>query len=118
MSAAERASRNAELRGRLKAMKKDMGDQIGGIMSKMMGIFGMDPRDLLTDEEIKKLLTATFKKFDKHGSGKLELPEFHKSFEFLGLNASAEEIDRSFQAVDVDHSGLIDRAEFMTAIQN
>ena len=73
MSVAERQARNAELKGRLSQMKRDMGSQMGNLMGKMMSIFGQDPSELLTDEQIDRVLVATFKKFDKDGSGILGL---------------------------------------------
>ena len=60
-------------------------------------------------------LYATFKKFDNDGRGRLERPEFHKAWEFLGLKATPAEIDRSFDKVDVDASGLVHRYEFSNA---
>ena len=88
----QRAENNAELRARLKTMKLESGAKFSKIMNKMMGIMGQDPRDLLTDEQINKLLKETFKKFDKDGSGRLESPEFIKSWEFLRLKGSQDEI--------------------------
>ena len=75
MYTAERTERNAELRKRMANMKKEMGGKMQNMMSKMMGVFGLDPMELLTDDEINKLLSATFAKFDKDGSGELEGPE-------------------------------------------
>merc|ERR1711879_824782 len=99
-------------------MKKEMGNSMGGMVKKMMGIFGLDPRDLLTDEQIDQLLVATFNKFDKDGSGQLELPEFHKAWSFLGLKGDAAEVDAAFRGVDVDSSGIVERPEFIRAIKN
>merc|ERR1719168_36519 len=64
-----RAERNAELRNRLGEMKKKMNGSLGKVMSKMLGILGQDARDLLTDEQINRLLKATFDKFDRDSSG-------------------------------------------------
>eukprot|EP00492_Amphilonche_elongata_P003377 TRINITY_DN369_c0_g1_i1.p1 TRINITY_DN369_c0_g1~~TRINITY_DN369_c0_g1_i1.p1 ORF type:complete len:180 (-),score=48.57 TRINITY_DN369_c0_g1_i1:73-543(-) len=98
-------------------MKKDMGESMGNVIGKMLSIMGQNPEDILTEDEINKLLYETFKKFDKDGSGKLEKPEFHKAWEFLGLKATPDEINRSFEKVDVDASGLVDRYEFANAIK-
>ena len=56
-----RQERNGELRARLEEMKGEMSGKMGAVMSKMMNIMGQDPEDILTDEEIQKLLNATFK---------------------------------------------------------
>jgi Ca2+-binding EF-hand superfamily protein len=113
----ERAKRNAELKKRMKRMKNEVGGGIGKLMNKMLGIMGSDPRDLLTDEQINRLLDATFDKFDKDGSGELEKPEFRKAWEHLGLDGSVDEMNRAFTSVDYDNSGIVDRSEFKTAIK-
>merc|ERR1712118_535388 len=98
-------------------MKHEMGHKLGGVMSRMLGMMGQDPKDILTDAEIQKLLSETFKKFDKDNSGLLELPEFVKAWKFLGLKGSDAEINRSFSTVDTDGSGKIDIGEFSKAIK-
>jgi Ca2+-binding EF-hand superfamily protein len=85
MSTTDRAERNAELRGRLTNMQGDMQKNMGDMFGKMMGFMGQDPQDLLTDDQVEKVLAQTFAKFDNDGSGELELPEFKKAWEFLGL---------------------------------
>ena len=60
----ERATRNAELRSRMKQMKKDFDGNLGSVVGQMMSMMGQDPLDIMTDEEVIKVLTETFKKFD------------------------------------------------------
>ena len=117
MSTSERQARNAELKSRLHQMKKDMGSQMGNLMGKMMSIFGQDPAELLTEDQIEKVLNTTLKKFDKDGSGELEMPEFVKAWKFSDLKEDDEEIKRSFLSVDVDNSGIVERREFVDAIK-
>merc|ERR1719361_3112046 len=88
-----RLARNAELRNRLENMKK----QNNGAFTK--------------------ILTSTFKKFDRDGSNELEMGEFHKAWKLLGLKGSADEVDRAFHSVDANHSGRIDCDEFVEAIK-
>merc|ERR1711879_307184 len=95
----------------------EMNGELGAVISKMMSIMGQDPEDLLTDEEITKVLVETFKKFDVDNSGQLEEPEFHKAWKFLGSKGDKEEISNAFRSVDVDYSGVIDRREFQEAIR-
>eukprot|EP00494_Astrolonche_serrata_P031502 UN31771 len=97
---ADRAERNEALRNRMETMKKEMGSEVGKVISKMMGIFGASPEDLLTEEEIQKILIETFKKFDTDGSGQLELPEFHKAWKFLELKGNDKEVDTAFKEVE------------------
>merc|ERR1712062_347653 len=117
MSNSERAERNAELRARLETMKGDMNKNFSGIFTKMLGIIGKDPSELLTDEQINKLLFETFKKFDKDASGELERPEFVKAWRFLGLKGGDTEISRAFKEVDTNMSGKIDKFEFAKSIK-
>eukprot|EP00492_Amphilonche_elongata_P002237 TRINITY_DN2502_c0_g1_i1.p1 TRINITY_DN2502_c0_g1~~TRINITY_DN2502_c0_g1_i1.p1 ORF type:complete len:71 (+),score=20.82 TRINITY_DN2502_c0_g1_i1:56-268(+) len=55
---------------------------------------------LLSDEQINKILEATFKKFDRDNSGELEMGEFHKAWKILKLRGTADEIDRAFFQID------------------
>ena len=107
-----RAARNDELRARMQEMKKNLDGNMGAVIGKMMGLMGQDPMDLLTDDEVNKLLFETFKKFDKDGSGALEKAEFMKAWTFLGLEGTPEEMERAFAGVDNDGSGFIDKFEF------
>ena len=79
---------------------------------------GQDPRDLMTDDQINKVLGATFKKFDKDGSGQLEYPEFVSAYADLGLNGTERELKEAFAKVDADSSGYVDMQEFMSAIKD
>merc|ERR1719210_283064 len=78
-SNAVRAERNAELRARMGDMKKNMSASLGKVMSKMMGILGQDAKDILTEEQVNRLLKATFEKFDVNGSNELENSEFRQA---------------------------------------
>ena len=49
MTAAERAERNAELRARMEGMKGEMQAQFSNVFSKMLGMIGKDPADLLSN---------------------------------------------------------------------
>merc|ERR1712062_126534 len=84
----------------------------------MLGMMGQDPKDLLSEQQIDRLLNGAFDKFDKDGSGELEKPEFRKAWEFLGLEGTGTEMNRAFDQVDSDKSGVVDRYEFKTAIRD
>jgi hypothetical protein len=115
-SAESRAKRNAELKERLKEMKKNSDGSLGKVIGSMMSMMGVDPEDILTDEEVTKLLSETFKKFDKDGSGALEKKEFFKAWDFLGLKGTQAEIENAYNGVDTDGSGYVDKMEFIGAI--
>jgi Ca2+-binding EF-hand superfamily protein len=116
--AEERAKRNGELRERMQKMRGEMGKSMGGLMSKMLGIIGKRPEDLLTEEQIQKLLVETVDAFDKDGSGGLEYPEFKDAFESLGLVASETELRDAFKKVGTDGSGVVDQSEFVLAVKD
>merc|ERR1712048_390057 len=61
LSAAERAKRNKLLKDRLKGMQSELQGQINGLLSNMVGL---NPEDLLSEEEITKHLTDAFNKYD------------------------------------------------------
>ena len=78
---------------------------------------GKNPEDLLTEEQIQKLLRKTYKKFNKDGSNQLKFREFLQAWEFLGLEGSESEVRDAFKSVDKDNSGIVDRVEFCDAIK-
>merc|ERR1719499_1137305 len=88
------------------------------MISKINGLAGMDAVNFMTAEEMDKILTDVFKKFDVDGSGTMELPEFKVAWrKELNLGGSDAEIAKAFQDVDVDNSGVIELPEFKQAIK-
>ena len=99
-------------------LKRDSNNELGKMIGKMMSIVGQNPEDLLTEEEISRMLSQTFTKFDVDNSNRLELNEFRKAWNHLGLKGSKDEVKRAFHGVDVDNSGYIDRDEFIAAVKS
>merc|ERR1712176_35312 len=66
------------------------------LFGKMMG---MDPEDLLSEEEINKHLSDAFHKFDEDNSGQLGQWEFMQAWFFLGLKGTEEEIHDAFKVI-------------------
>eukprot|EP00492_Amphilonche_elongata_P004485 TRINITY_DN4868_c0_g1_i1.p1 TRINITY_DN4868_c0_g1~~TRINITY_DN4868_c0_g1_i1.p1 ORF type:complete len:98 (+),score=23.81 TRINITY_DN4868_c0_g1_i1:324-617(+) len=95
-----RKERNAVLRKRLQGMKGEVKAQINSMLKGM----GINPEDLLSDEEIRKHLTDAFKKFDEDSSGQLGQWEFKQAWSFLGLKGAESEISDAFASVDTDNS--------------
>merc|ERR1712006_11662 len=52
-----------------------------------------------------------FKMYDKDGTGKLELPEFMKLVETLGVQRSKEEVQQMFHEMDKNSDSEIDFEE-------
>ena len=63
-----RADRNKNLRARLENMRGDVANQMNDMISQLMGV---NPEDVLSDEEINAHLKQAFNKFDKDSSGEL-----------------------------------------------
>merc|ERR1712062_293140 len=80
-----------------------------------MGI-GVDPKDVLSEEEIRGHLTEAFNKFDESKDGQLGAFEFGQAWGYLGLKGSEDEIKDAFKKVDTNNSNFIDLEEFVTAI--
>merc|ERR1712048_730362 len=99
----------------MEGMKAEVGDQMNALIANLLNV---DPKDVLTDEEINRHLTEAFNKFDKDGSGEMGQWEFTQAWIFLGLKGSEDEINDSFKSVDRNHSGLIDLDEFKNAIKS
>lgn len=91
-----RAQRNKELRARLENMKGEVSDQVNSLIAQMMGV---DPRDVLSDEEINAHLEDAFRRFDEDNSGELGEWEFTQAWLFLGLKGEQPEITRAFTEV-------------------
>ena len=109
-----RAKKNGELRDRLENMKGEVQGAVNDLIAQMMGI---NPEDVLSEEEINNHLKEAFQKFDEDNSGELGSWEFQQAWFFLGLKGSESEIKDAFKDVDTNKSGLIDINEFMTVIK-
>ena len=56
LTAEQRQKRNAALRERMSRMKAEMDGSLGNVIGRIMSIMGQNAEDLLTDEEIDKVL--------------------------------------------------------------
>eukprot|EP00494_Astrolonche_serrata_P031325 UN31594 len=77
----------------------------------------MDPIKMMGENDMNKILTEIFEKFDRNGNGTMELREFKQAWRDLKLSGSDQEIVRAFHKVDTDRSGVIELPEFKTAIK-
>jgi calcium-dependent protein kinase len=67
----------------------------------------------------KENLARIFKAIDKNGDGKLSKDEIFDGYDqFFGKNLDKGEIEKMFDAVDIDKSGYIDYSEFVIAAMN
>jgi calcium-dependent protein kinase len=80
--------------------------------------FAFIASQLLTKSE-KENLARIFKAIDKNGDGKLSKEEIFDGYEqFFGKSMDKNDIDKMFDAVDIDKSGFIDYSEFVVASMN
>jgi calcium-dependent protein kinase len=67
----------------------------------------------------KENLAKIFKALDKNGDGKLSKEEIYEGYEqFFGRTLDRPDVDKMFDAVDIDGSGYIDYSEFVIASIN
>jgi len=59
----------------------------------------------------------TFERFDRNGSGELNLEEYKKAWKFLGRPGTNEDMEAAFSGVDIDNSGFIEWEEFVFSLQ-
>jgi len=80
--------------------------------------FAFIASQLLTKAE-KENLAKIFKAIDKNGDGKLSKEEILEGYDlFFGKNLDKVDIEKMFDAVDIDRSGYIDYSEFVIATMN
>ena len=80
--------------------------------------FAFIASQLLTKGE-QENLAKIFKAIDKNGDGKLSKEEIMDGYDqFFGKNLDKDDIEKMFDAVDIDKSGFIDYSEFVIASMN
>lgn len=80
--------------------------------------FAFIASQLLTKAE-KENLAKIFKAIDRNGDGKLSKEEILEGYDlFFGKNLDKVDIEKMFDAVDIDRSGYIDYSEFVIATMN
>lgn len=73
---------------------------------------------MLTKQE-KENLSKIFKALDKNGDGKLSKDEILEGYNsFFGKHMEREDLEKLFEAADIDKSGFIDYSEFVIASMN
>ena len=64
-------------------------------------------------------MAKIFKAIDKNGDGKLSKEEILDGYDkFFGKAMNKDDIEKMFDAVDIDKSGFIDYSEFVVAAMN
>lgn len=105
----------ARRRQQRKTMEATLAERLSDCVNSLCSITGK-PRD--TDKaEIHREMRETFDKFDRNGSGELNLEEYKKAWKFLGKEGTDEDITAAFTGVDIDNSGYIEWDEFVFSLQ-
>jgi calmodulin len=71
----------------------------------------------LNEDEIEMCREA-FERFDKDGSGSIDMWELQATLQAMGQTPSEEEIYQMISSVDDDGNGTIDFGEFLMVIEN
>lgn len=104
---------------RRRAQRKDMeatlADRLAEMVTVLCQITGKK-RDA-EGVEINREMRETFERFDRNGSGELNLEEYQKAWKFLGRPGTAEDMEAAFSGVDIDNSGFIEWEEFVFSLQ-
>eukprot|EP00494_Astrolonche_serrata_P023850 UN24108 len=69
------------------------------------------------EKGLEMLINETFDMFDRDGNAKIDLNEFRAAWCWLGVDATDEEVEYTFNEIDDDQSGEIDIQEFTKAIK-
>ena len=62
-------------------------------------------------------ISEFFDAMDQDGNGMVNRDEFHRSLRRLGIGITNEQVDGIMAVVDEDHSGRLDKREFMDALR-
>merc|ERR1719240_212707 len=72
---------------------------------------------LLSLDHSRDKLEATFKEFDKDGSGSIDLAELDQALASIGIKKTRKELKQMMQAADNDGNGEIDFEEFVAMMK-
>jgi ABC-type multidrug transport system fused ATPase/permease subunit len=65
----------------------------------------------------KEQTSKAFRKFDKHGSGELDLTEFRAALEFMNVNLTSRQFHELVAKIDGNADETINREEFAAAVE-
>jgi len=98
-----------------KSMEATLAERLGDCVASLCKITGK-PRDM-KKAEVNREMRETFDKFDRNGSGELNLLEYKKAWKFLGKPGTEQDMENAFRSVDIDDSGYIEWDEFVFSLQ-
>jgi len=96
-------------------MEATLAERLSECVNELCGITGK-PRDT-SKAEMNREMRETFDKFDRNGSGELNLMEYKKAWKFLNKPGTDEDMTNAFKSVDIDNSGYIEWDEFIFSLQ-
>jgi len=105
----------ARRRAQRKTMEETLSERLSNCVNELCSITGK-PRDT-SKAEVHREMRTTFDKFDRNGSGELNLEEYKKAWKFLGKPGTEQEMEEAFASVDIDNSGYVEWDEFVFSLQ-
>jgi len=108
-------STQARRRKQRKTMEATLAERLGDVVTMLCSITGK-PRDT-AKAAAQAEMRETFDKFDRNGSGELNLVEYKKAWKFLGKPGTEEDMQAAFKGVDIDNSGYVEWDEFVFSLQ-
>merc|ERR1712156_3809 len=98
-------------------MKKQMEERMEVLTNKIINTLSeftgvAVPKKNEKDQQAYNTLRDTFNAFDRDGSAELGFEEYLESWKFLNRPGTDEEIKKTFDAIDIDGTGLVEWNEY------
>jgi len=108
------SSTQSRRRGQRKTMEATLAERCGACVEGLCKLTGRqrDTQKAALHQEFQE----TFDRFDRNGSGELNLEEYKQAWKFLKREGSDAEMQKAFTNVDIDNSGFIEFDEFIFSL--
>jgi len=109
------SSTQSRRRGQRKTMEATLAERCSLCVESLCKLTGRqrDAQKAALNQEFRE----TFERFDRNGSGELNIEEYTQAWRFLKREGSDKDIKEAFESVDIDNSGFIEFDEFIFSLQ-